>query len=687
MRFAALLLHVTAVTAFVLPGRPRATPSLHSQPEQSHSQNSNDATSLKEYNARIAHLAKSGDAKGATELFRRAPFRDSYTYTAVFGAVDGPTAAKIAKTFPLDGKDATYVGNVALRKLKQESREAEALDLLGHFRPVADRLTLTTAIGCCAKSGNATVIFDLLNQVMDPDAQTYAAAISALKKDPRAALEVFRRAPVSKRNAHVYGALQTALVAEKELALEAYEKIPPHCQSPHAKSHMLKACGADVDLALKVLGGGPGNADIFREDGAEYHVSAVLACCEKNGQVGDVAVRLTQLLLKGCGRRGFKPTLESVNCAISALGSCGRASQALALFEWLESPKARAADPTSYSAAITACAHKSKPNWRKALSLLAASAEKFQTVGAHLLGPAIVACERGGAPRQAARLLRTARASKNAEIDVSLYNHAILAQRNDAATNWDTAISLFREIRRVSGLTPERRSYLHLIEVLVTAQQYGRADVVYAAARKRGVLDHRHAAEANAVDLHDHTRASATCALRAALREAADLLNDHDEFHVVVGRGRHSQDGETVLQPYVLSLVKNVFGLDAFLLPGNDGRVVVQVGGEKHSLADRALAAFWRATANQPLLLHPLLLLAAPPQPVIANDDDKDKKDDDDYDDIDFPLPAAAAIPVRLGGTSSGRKKHNNNNNNNHHRRQPPPRSHQPQPRPASRSS
>ena len=592
---------------------------------------------LKEYNARISKLAKAGDRTGAIDLFRNAKDRDSFTYTAVFGAMDAKTAAKLAMTFPVDGRDAYMVCNVALKLLKEErfdgrgvDQHLEALAVLDYFRPVADRTSYTTAMACCIGANSTGVVVDLLKQMRDPDAIAYATALSAVKHDPDASLKIFSQIPVSKKTPAVYAAVQGSLVDQKDRAKAFFRTIPRHAVSPSAKVHMVKACGSDVDLAFRVLVN-DGNIDDIFDDGAadpgaaEYQLAALLACCGLNGTVGDDAVRVTQLLLRGGGKvpqgarsryykpRRYKPRLESVNCAISALGSCGRTSQALALFEWL----GVAADATSYSAAITACAHRMKPNWRKALEILAESVEKFDGTFPQVLGPAIVACERGGAPLQAAKLLRMARDKQQKKsgviIDVACYDSAILAQKTNATANWGTAIALFREMRRLSGVAPRRQTYINLLTVLAAAQQYARADVVYAAARKRKILDHAHATEpSTTIDLHQHTRITATIALRAALRETED--RDH-LLQIVVGRGKHNsydENGELapILQPYVLSLLKDVFGLDAALLPGNDGRIGVKVHA---SLAERALAAFWRATKDQPILLHPALLIAGPP--------------------------------------------------------------------------
>jgi len=425
-------------------------------------------------------------------------------------------------------------------------------------------------------------------------------------------------------------------------------------------------------------------------------------------------------------------SIETLNAATSALGAGGKCGSALALFARLKAEPETllrpgdAVDGFTYAAAISACAHPSVAHerWRDALRLLAEAALRHaaeeeeddakqrrrlgrrrrggssqsssskeptttttssgwssQFLCAKTVGAALVACERGRASKQAAAVLRAAR-RRDVELDTSCYDAAILAQRTDVASSassgtadgasgWKTAIALLRELRRASKLEPTARTYAALLETLVAADQMERADVVYAAARQRGVMSHAHAVEGrNTVDLHHHTKASARCALRAALREADPAAGD---LQIIVGRGKRSVTAlEPVLRDVVLGALRREHDIEtAAVMESNNGRVVVPSEAltawwQRQSSAIKN-PAFWRVASSAPLVNHPaLVLLGAGGHPHHGDDDDDSQGsrafdddplavllDDDDDDDEEGAVGASSRSSddhIGLGG-------------------------------------
>jgi len=244
--------------------------------------------------------------------------------------------------------------------------------------------------------------------------------------------------------------------------------------------------------------------------------------------------------------------------------------------------------------------------WREALRILAAAPSK----NAQTLGATLVCLERCGEPQVAAALLKSAR---HKHVDASCYHAAILAQRHVEKGSWRTAMGLFRQMQK-DGFPHTTRSYCALLEALVAHKRFEIADVCYAAARQRHLLDHSHPDGFSTVDLHGHSRATAVLALRAALADLSHHVNNDNitngiALTLVAGRGTRSASGRPVLREILQEMLQTSPERDN---PGRFRLDVTKARKLKQSL--EALGGPFQGgslASWPPIISHPALLLSS----------------------------------------------------------------------------
>ncbi|KAJ8598571.1 hypothetical protein CTAYLR_001688 [Chrysophaeum taylorii] len=557
---------------------------------------------LRSYNALIAACGRVGLTEEALSLFEsagraaakgRIAAPDAFTYSSALSALANaperwPRAVALFEDF---GGENIFVSNALLKTLKAAGRPREALEVLERM-PERDAVSYTTVLatrGVGAKTA-ASLVEKMKGEGVRPDKKVYAAAVAACRDDPDAALRLLEAIPPRLRSEHAASAAIS--VAPPETAISIFESLI----DPSEVSYTAAITRVDWKTAVRLL-----DRAVKANRASEDVCRATLAACERGATSRSakaaIAVFKHARLTYGLLDRA------TVNAGISALGAGGLVEAALALFDEFEKGNAISAsdpDAVSYSAALAACAHPAvaRERWRDGLGLLAEMVRNRIPIEPGAIGAALVACERGGASRQAAAVVRLA-ARRRVSVDASCYDAAILAQCNDTKDGWKRAISLLREMRRTSGLEPATRTYVAVLETLKLAGQRERADIVYAAARVRGKLSHAHPEGPNTIDLHYFSRAAAACALRAALREA----NPNSDLKIVVGRGLRSKN-KPILREFVEETLRTEHGIEARVDPANPGRLVVSAARLRPHL-------LWRLSTSTPLIQHPALFLSA----------------------------------------------------------------------------
>lgn len=125
----------------------------------------------------------------------------------------------------------------------------------------------------------------------------------------------------------------------------------------------------------------------------------------------------------------------------------------------------------AYSAAITALAQSTNPKYRTRTLLLLDEMDDFGIPPNSYIITAIFLSIDGG--KGAREMLKRARIYKGIDIDVRLYNAAIYAcsrTYNDAKNGWESALSLFREMRR-EGIQPNQQTYGSLLQACAKSGQ------------------------------------------------------------------------------------------------------------------------------------------------------------------------------------------------------------------------
>lgn len=559
------------------------------------------------YNTLIGVCGRSGNRELARRLFEAIPDagleRNDYTYSTFINTLSG-SDWRMAMAFA-ERSSSPYVTNAALKVLKRARRPKEAVALLS--RAPTDAASYTTAMGLVDGSTAVELLQAMGEAGIEPDGRAYAAAVAACGREPRLpelAVRVYRTIPADRMTDYATSAVIAAARARDARRIFAGLDNP----SDYCRTAVIAACGRE----------GPwrGALKYVCADSSESVIRAAIAACERGAC--DQAALAAARLLKHLRLRERGPIeLATANAAIAALGAGGRCEAALTVFNELRKGTSLCLaepDVLSFSSAVAACAERAR--WRDALLLLADMRLAKMEVPASAVGAALVACQRGGAGPQAASVLRAAR-RRRVELDVSCYDAAILAQAQ--TQTWKTAIALFREVRRASKLEPSPRTYVALLEVLYASRQHRRADIVYYAARSRGSLSHAHPEGANTVDFHEFSRATAACALRAALREA----NPAQDLEIVVGRGRHTRAGrDPVLADFVTATLADECDLEAAPRADNPGRLVVS-SADLQSWRARVRVippAAWRIATNAPLLAHPALLLTPTKNVAVGED-------------------------------------------------------------------
>ncbi len=125
----------------------------------------------------------------------------------------------------------------------------------------------------------------------------------------------------------------------------------------------------------------------------------------------------------------------------------------------------------AYSAAITSLAQSSNPKYRmRATSLL----DEMDSLGippnSYIITATFLSVDGGKASRE---MIKRARSYKGIDIDVRVYNAAIYAcsrMYNDSKNGWESALSLFHEMRR-EGIRPNQQTYASLLQTCAKSGQ------------------------------------------------------------------------------------------------------------------------------------------------------------------------------------------------------------------------
>ena len=201
-------------------------------------------------------------------------------------------------------------------------------------------------------------------------------------------------------------------------------------------------------------------------------------------------------LLEGMGERGIRPTLVTLNTAMTVFGQAGKWKKARETFEWLRELEMEP-DLFSYSAAISAigkagewrdalrlfdeCKAAMKPNvfvygaalaarglpWAEARALLAQMRAQRIPPNVIVYNSAIHAAARSGEPARALELLR-AMEGDSLRPTVSSYNAVLDACAKASPAHWELALQILPEMRS-HGVRPDAISYNCAVAALAKA--------------------------------------------------------------------------------------------------------------------------------------------------------------------------------------------------------------------------
>jgi pentatricopeptide repeat protein len=198
---------------------------------------------------------------------------------------------------------------------------------------------------------------------------------------------------------------------------------------------------------------------------------------------------------------------------------------------------------------------------------------------------AISACEKCSEWQRALSLLQDLHLRS---LSPNRITYIAVAAACDKASAWQPALTLLADMTQ-HGLAPGADMYFVVLLALVGCNRLSQALLLYREAVERGAVRPQHRTEPGVLDLHTMPTEVAKLAVRAAVLDAlrgksSPCVGESQDFPVgeitaprlvfVTGRGKHSDDGEALLRPAVLRVLREEFGLEGYVDVSNAGQGV-----------------------------------------------------------------------------------------------------------------
>lgn len=305
--------------------------------------------------------------------------------------------------------------------------------------------------------------------------------------------------------------------------------------------------------------------------------TAAAAACARAGRLAEA--QAVQALREA---DGFKPTLHSLNALLQAHARVGDVEAARRVLGSIEAQTGEAPDVVSYNSLIEAHRERGTP---------LGDADGVLGVYRWLLGGA------GPRPDVATYTALLAACVPGGQWPVALFLHGeaefLLGAEQDGGAS-DGDLQLQQQQRRRASSRAARDARLAVLQVLLGVLEQLGVDGLFAAhtyaqaaRRGRGCVSHwarQRDGGGDALDFHTFTRPLAKAALAHVLehdfvRRFAAGPRTFRPLVIIVGRGRHSADGEPLLKNEVQRFLAALDPpLHAVAPPHNAGRLVVSAG-------------------------------------------------------------------------------------------------------------
>lgn len=322
----------------------------------------------------------------------------------------------------------------------------------------------------------------------------------------------------------------------------------------------------------------------------------------------------------GSGIRQPRVSIDAVNSAIAAAGRCCRPNIAIKILNEMSTKYSLQPNERSFRSVIIACnqaehekRRKSRADsnknqlgrfagkfnasvidenlyyfqwWEAALSLLRRMKENGLKPSIQTYSCVIAACEAAGEWQRALGVLRSMTHTTDGQCQPNLYCYNAALAACEKGNAWLEAVELYERMRMEGGSTkPNFISLNSLLIALDKGEQRELAESLYKEALSEKILspwkytvDSVNGQNIRALDLHKFSTPMAKIAVRNVMESLLKKDSTHDvtkDLVIVLGKGKGSIDGKSLLMPTVMELLKNEYGIRGIVEENNAGRIRV----------------------------------------------------------------------------------------------------------------